>query len=393
MSGSLTTVPSGTADGDVVGTTATGTSTALPFTGTSAATFSPSTITWTVTTDLPVAVSGHAAVFTPIEDAGAAANYAHITGGADDTGAPLAQVLVGQINADGTVSAWPTTTALPEARAFHASVAATPFNSRVTGNGELYVLGGISTASGQPTATVSRTSLNLDGTVGNWTTTTPLPQPLHSLGAVVFRSAIYVAGGSTTDNVPVATVYRARIDSLGELGSWEELPALPDVRSYHGFFTFGGFLYAFGGDSGQVAPNDADATVATKYDEVVFAKINLRTGDLVDPVWTVNPSAMGKARSKHSALVGGGNAFISAGLYTGAAGSSENIFAQINADGTIGSFGGATGSNTLLSEGGANLFNHAAIAYVDASGVAHVMMLGGDDVDNPGTKRAKVLFF
>ena len=389
----MTTVPSGTADGDVVVTTATGTSNALPFTVTSAATFSPSTITWTVTTDLPVAVSGHAAVFTPIEDAGAAANYAHITGGADDTGAPLAQVLVGQINADGTVSAWPTTTALPEARAFHASVAATPFNSRVTGNGELYVLGGISTASGQPTATVSRTSLNLDGTVGNWTTTTPLPQPLHSLGAVVFRSAIYVAGGSTTDNVPVATVYRARIDSLGELGSWEELPALPDVRSYHGFFTFGGFLYAFGGDSGQVAPNDADATVATKYDEVVFAKINLRTGDLVDPVWTVNPSSMGKARSKHSALVGGGNAFISAGLYTGAAGSSENIFAQINADGTIGSFGGATGSNTLLSEGGANLFNHAAIAYVDASGVAHVMMLGGDDVDNPGTKRAKVLFF
>jgi hypothetical protein len=59
----------------------------------------------------------------------------------------------------------------------------------------------------------------------------------------------------------------------------------------------------------------------------------------------------------------------------------------------VGSFGGATGSNTLLSEGGVNLFNHAAIAYVDAAGVAHVMILGGDDVNTLGTKRSAVFFY
>ena len=37
--------------------------------------------------------------------------------------------------------------------------------------------------------------------------------------------------------------------------------------------------------------------------------------------------------------------------------------------------------------------NHAAIGYVDASGVAHVTILGGDDVSNPGTRRAKVFFY
>jgi hypothetical protein len=30
---------------------------------------------------------------------------------------------------------------------------------------------------------------------------------------------------------------------------------------------------------------------------------------------------------------------------------------------------------------------------VDASGVAHVMILGGDDVNDPGTKSAKVMFY
>lgn len=43
--------------------------------------------------------------------------------------------------------------------------------------------------------------------------------------------------------------------------------------------------------------------------------------------------------------------------------------------------------------GGVNLFNHAAIGYVDASGLAHVMILGGDDVSNPGTRRATVYFY
>ncbi len=393
----VTTVPSGTGDGDMVVTTATGTSNALPFKVASAATFSPSTINWTVTTDLPAGVSGHHAVFVPIDDpaTGTTNQYVHVTGGADDNAAPLNKVYVGLINTDGTVSSWPNTADLPEVRAFHTSVAATPFNSRVSGSGELYVLGGISAAGGQPLTTVYRASLNTDGTVDTWTTTTSLPQPLHSLGAVVFRSAIYVAGGATTDNAPVATVYRARIDTLGELGAWEELPALPSARAYHGFATFGGYLYSVGGETAAVTPDDGSFTNNdTKLDEVVFVKINLRTGDLADPSWTINANSLGKNRSKHSALVAGGNVFVSAGLYAAAGtGSSENTFAQVFADGTVNTFAGATGDNTLLSEGGANLFNHAAIGYVDANGVAHVMILGGDDVNNLGTKRVKVLFY
>jgi hypothetical protein len=110
--------------------------------------------------------------------------------------------------------------------------------------------------------------------------------------------------------------------------------------------------------------------------------------------WTVNGASLGKVRSKHSALAAGGNMFVSAGLYAAATtGSSENTYAQINSDGTVGSFSGATGSNTLQSIGAGNLFNHAAIAYVDGSGVAHVMVLGGDSVNDPGTRSAGVFYY
>jgi len=40
-----------------------------------------------------------------------------------------------------------------------------------------------------------------------------------------------------------------------------------------------------------------------------------------------------------------------------------------------------------------NLFNHVAIGYVDATGVAHVMVLGGDHLNNPGSKQQKMMFY
>lgn len=132
---------------------------------------------------------------------------------------------------------------------------------------------------------------------------------------------------------------------------------------------------------------------SSKLNDVLYARINLRNGDLASD-WTVNGNTMQKSRSKHSVLAAGGNLFVSSGLYAAAGtGSSENPYAQINSDGTVGSFGGATGSNTLLSAGGMNLFREAAIGYVDAAGTAHVMVLGGEDVTNPGTRTAQVFFY
>lgn len=392
----VTTVPSGAASGDVVVQTGTGTSNALSFTLTSNATFSPSTISWTATTSLPVGLSGHSAAFAVVGGA-SPNNLVYVTGGADSTYVPRTDVYYATIQADGTLSTWTTTVALPGAVAFHASVVATPGNSRIKGAGFMYVLGGATDAAGTPSATIYRGALDsLTGAVTGWATlTTTLPAPVHSLGAVIFRGDLYIAGGATTGNAPVAGVYRARIDSTGALGPWQTEPALPFGRAYHGFGQFGGFLYAFGGDSAAVTPNDSNYTTnGTKLSQVVYSRINLRTGDLVGTTWTVNASGMTKAANKHTAVFAGGTVLITAGLYNGAAtGSTEETYAQINADGTVGSFNGATGSHTISSAGGANLFNHAALGYVDANGVAHVLILGGDAVNAPGKKRSEVWFY
>ena len=107
-----------------------------------------------------------------------------------------------------------------------------------------------------------------------------------------------------------------------------------------------------------------------------------------------NPSALIKTTGKHTALVAGGDVLVTAGLYNGAAtGATEESYAQLNADGTLASFNGATGSNTILSQGGGNLYNHAVVGYVDADGAFHVLVLGGDDVNAPGTKHAGGLYY
>ena len=97
---------------------------------------------------------------------------------------------------------------------------------------------------------------------------------------------------------------------------------------------------------------------------------------------------------KHTAVVAGGNVLVTGGLYTGAStGSSEESYAQLNADGSIGNFNGATGSVTINALGGGNVFNQAAVGYSDGNGAFHVAVVAGDDVSTPGTKHKTVFIY
>lgn len=390
----VTTVPSGAQSGPVFVTTATGESEALEFTVTQNAAFSPSTIFWTETTAMPEPLSGHSAIYVPIEDTtGITVQRAYVVGGTRLDETLSGQVHHAVIQAAGGLDPWVSATSLPVPRAFSASVAATPYNSKVPGSGKLFVFGGID-ENGDPSYNVFSMELDSEGNLSEPVEETPLPVPLHSAGAVVFRSHVYLAGGATTGNATVASVYRAAIDTLGFLEEWVALEPLPAPRAYHGFQTFGGYFYAIGGDGGPVSPQGGlDTGDQARLDDVLYARINLRNGDLLGG-WTENPARLGKTRSKHAALVAGGNMFVSSGLYSAAkTGSSENTYAQVNADGSVSSFGGATGSNTLLSAGAGNLFNQASFVYVDGAGVAHVMILGGDNVNEPGQRTGKVFYY
>jgi hypothetical protein len=391
----LTTVPTNAETGPVLVETATGQSESLPFTVTGNAVFSPSTISWTETESLPAALGGHTATWAPVEDAGGTlVQRVYVAGGSGNDSIPGTGLHHAAIQEDGSVSGWSASAPLGSGISHHAAVAATPFNSKAPGSGYLYLLGGVEEKGGQPVSAIQRLPLNADGTLGAPEPAGSLPAPLHSFGAVLFRSTLYIAGGATTDHAPVGSVYRAVIDTLGNIGEWEELDALPEARAHHQLVGFGGFLYTVGGDTDAISVDDANFNQnASKLGTVAVARIDLRSG-LLQGGWNVSPSTLQKSRSKHVALAAGGSLFVSSGLYAAAGtGSSENSYAGINADGTLQSFGGATGSNTLQAVGGVNLFNTRGIAYVDGSGVAHVMVLGGDDVENPGQKSTKVIFY
>jgi hypothetical protein len=345
-------------------------------------------VTWTSATPLPVGLSGHAAA---VGTLGSAGQFVYVVGGADSSGTPRSDVLFSAIQSGSRLGDWTPTTPLPTAAAFAAAVVATPANSRIRHRpGSIYVLGGISSAGGDPVATVFQGALATDGSVMAWSGS-GLPTALHSVRAVIFDGDIYIAGGATTGDAPVATVYRARIDSLGVLGTWQQEPSLPFPRAYEGFGAFGGYLYVFGGDSAAVTPDDAGANTGTKLSQIAYAKVDLLTGDLLDPSWTVNVSSLATPVSKQTAVIAGGSVLMTGGLYQGAAAdSSEETYAALNPDGSAGAFTNAAGSHTIVSAGGAALFNHAAVTYLDGNAVAHVVVLGGDDVSAPGKKRAEV---
>jgi len=388
-------VPTGAVTGPVWVETPLGSTTSIQFQVVEATSFSPSQINWTETTALPTPSQGHGAHYIAIENGPGVGNLVYVTGGADGTPTARPDVLVGAIDATGHIVSWTPTTPLPEERAFHASATATPWNALVdtVGAGYFYTIGGID-STGEAQSVVFVSAVGKDRSLAGWSTTSPLPLPLHSAGAAILRSWLYVAGGATTGEQPSAYVYRARIEFDGHLGPWEQQPSLPSGRSYAPLVQFAGHLYLLGGDTGVSSPgSNTIASSATK--EILTQAVDLRTGQLKSGQWASSSSSLIKAATKHSVIVAGGWLLASGGLYGGAPNSAtEHQYASIDVDGSVKSFNGATGSQTIVGgAGGVPFYNHAAISYVDDSGVAHVIIIGGGNVVDAATPVAKCYFY
>lgn len=371
---------------NVTVTTPSGTSNAVGFLVTSAVSFSPSTIQWTATSSLPAPLQGLSAVVAngTLYALGGndGAKTANVTSVSYDPITPATGAL--------TNAAWTASTALPNPRGFAAAVSASSYNSLVSGNGNLYVLGGLD-ETGAPTTTVFTAPLNADGSVGAWTSTTALPLALFGMSAVIFHGRIYLAGGNDSSGAPSAKTYSAHIKADGTLEAWQTLPDLPAAVAYNQLVTSGGSLYVLGGTNSSsvdpVSKTQSSAPSGAIYD----AAINIRNGSIA--AWGTNASAMGKSREKFSAVAAGSFILVSGGLYNGAgSGSSEQSYASINSDGSIASFNGATGSHTISgAAGGYDFFNHAAVLFVDSAGNPHVIVVGGEDT-NAGTPVAGVWY-
>jgi hypothetical protein len=382
-------------------TTPGGTSNAVSFLILASQPYVPNTVWTKSASSLPAARQGFPAAVATIGSGATAATYVYALGGntassgaAGGKAANTAAVSFSKLDPTaGAVSlaSWTQTTALPAVRGFSAAVVATSFNSKVSGNGTIYVLGGLD-ATGAATSTIYQASLNPDGTIpaaspaaGSWTalTATPLPQALYAHGAVIFHGHIYVAGGNDTTGTPVAKVYSALINADGTLGAWTTLAAdLPDKRAHHQLVTAAGNLYVVAGTNVAVDPI-SNVQSSGAQSTVYYNAINLKDGTLTGATWTTT-SSLNKSREKFSAVVAGGGVLASGGLYNGAAnGSSEQEFASINTDGSLATFGSATGAYTISkATGGYNFYNQSSVYFADTAGNPHVLILGGAEVSN-----------
>lgn len=284
--------------------------------------------TWQTTTNLPAARQGMAAT--------AYNGYLYSLGGYNGSNS-LSEVDYAKINPAGVTSSFASATSLP-------STYAVTNACSVVVNGNLYVLGGSHAGSAQ--TTVYTTGINNDGTLGGWATTTPLPTALYSEGCATANGYIYTVGGYT-GSIGITWINYAKVNSDGTLGSWSAYSgtgagSLPSTVYNAGVAIAGNYLYVIGGSGSNTAA-------------VNFAQINPNgglvtnlsscpsSGTLSHGTWCTT-SSLPAGRVDTNAVVSGGYMYEIAGYNSGA--TATVYYAAINStNGTLGAW--ATSAQTL----------------------------------------------
>ncbi|MBI5962991.1 MAG: hypothetical protein HY863_05910 [Chloroflexi bacterium] len=132
---------------------------------------------WSLISSMPWSVSEVSAVTN--------AQYIYVVGGAN--GSPYtSSVIYAQVNTDGGLGEWIETTSMPRGQVAH--------NAVLISHGYLFVIGGYACCWGGLRSVISA-PIQLDGTLGDWTILTSLPDDLYRSAAVVYGDSIYVLGG------------------------------------------------------------------------------------------------------------------------------------------------------------------------------------------------------
>ena len=134
--------------------------------------------------------------------------------------------------------------------------------------GRIYLLGG-RTVNSNITNIVQTAPINNDGTLGQWSISDSLPNPLGHSQAIVTKNRVYLLGGYD-GNSHTDVVYTAPINSDGTLGTWTTGTPLPTVITDHIAVATKYRVYILGGlglqtdlDTVYTAPINSDGTLGT----------------------------------------------------------------------------------------------------------------------------------
>lgn len=259
--------------------------------------------------------------------------YLYAAGG-NNGGTMYDDVEYAQINGDGTIGTWASTTSLSTARTYHGFTVY---------NGYAYALGG-STTGWSIQSSTEYAPVNSNGTIGTWTSTTSLPTERTSANTVAYNGYMYLIGGLTNSGVVNSVLY-APIKADGSLGSWSTTNSFTTARCNPVSFAYNGRMYMIGGYNNS----------SSYYSDVQVANINadgtLGTWAATTSYTTARAGAFGGTYGGYAYLAGGTSTANGSGDAYG-----DTQYAQINADGTLGAW--RTMSATLASDrfGGATSF-------------------------------------
>ena len=255
------------------------------------------TTAWNTTTNLPQALNSPTSVTYN--------GYIYELGGQETSGTIISTVEYAPLNSNGSVGAWTSTTALPQAlwRA-----------TSVVYNGYIYEIGGDDAGIYQ--STVYYAPLNSNGSVGTWTSTTALPQALGIATSVVYNGYVYEIGGYNGTAIQ-STVYYAPLNSNGSVGTWTSTTALPQITFVATSVVYNDYVYEIGGSNGSV-----------NYSSVYYAPLN-SNGSV--GTWT-STTALPQALPSAASVIHNGYIYIMGGYQN------TVYYAPINLDGSIGNW-------------------------------------------------------
>ena len=235
----------------------------------------------------------------------------------------------------------------------------------VVHDGHIYVFGGLTAPNTPRTATseVKMAQIKGDGTLGRWSSTTPMKRPLYNHAVAADDTHVYVVGGWDTRFTPGISrqVYRARFLDKGGLGEWEDLRNFPTEVgvTLHALEVIGDRLYVFGGWNGNEPLNEV------RYAEIQAASLG---------EWQTAPNSLPVKVARSASVQHNGYVYLVGGGYSGGNGKpsiqyDEIYYARISASDSLGAW------QTARSLPGP-LYYHQAVIHD-----GRLVVLGGRDND------------
>ncbi|MEZ4616418.1 MAG: hypothetical protein R2867_13075 [Caldilineaceae bacterium] len=193
-----------------------------------------------------------------------------------------------QVNADGSLGSWTEMEPMTTKRAWLAAV---------TVNDYIYAIGGVSEPGPGALTTVERTKINDDGTLSPWETVSPLVMSRFNHTAVLVGPYIYAIGGIGSGDIK--TIQRAQIYADGTLSDWKATSSITDERQEGMSIAHQGYVYSFAGFTTTGAHNQF--VERAKYD----TEGNLGKWEQVNPFYYSRSAGAAVVKGDYLYVIGG----------------------------------------------------------------------------------------